>query len=94
MSKDFQIPFGPWPPPTIQQAETTPDVPRRPSLAEASRIMSLNAVYYPNYRVYAGQTPAMLNYDCISHVYYAFASVSADGTVLVSDVQKPEHVSH
>lgn len=27
----------------------------------------------------------MLNYSCINHVYYAYASVSADGGVFLSD---------
>lgn len=26
----------------------------------------------------------MLNYSCINHVYYAYASVTADGNVFVS----------
>jgi hypothetical protein len=33
----------------------------------------VNAVYYPNYRVYRDQPPASLNYAAISHVIYAFA---------------------
>jgi chitinase len=33
----------------------------------------VNAVYYPNWRVYDGQTPATLNLDNVSHVFYAFA---------------------
>jgi hypothetical protein len=33
----------------------------------------VNAVYYPNWRVYDGQTPASLNLDNVSHVFYAFA---------------------
>jgi chitinase len=47
-------------------------------------IVYANAVYYPNYRVYRGDTPASLNYRCISHVFYAFASVGPDGIVVVS----------
>lgn len=43
-----------------------------------------NAVYYPNWRVYRGETPATLNYSCISHVFYAFAHVNVDGSVFVS----------
>jgi chitinase len=51
--------------------------------------MSVNAVYYPNYRAYRGETPATLNYKCISHVYYAYAHVNADGFVFAStpDIQ-------
>lgn len=49
-------------------------------------IVYTNAAYYANYRVRQGetQTPASLNYNCISHVFYAFASVSADGGIFVS----------
>lgn len=46
--------------------------------------MYTNAVYFPNDRVYRGDTPGQLNYGCINHVYYAFATVSPDGGVLVS----------
>jgi len=46
--------------------------------------MYTNAVYFPNYRVYKGDTPGQLNYGCINHVYYAFATVSPDGGVFVS----------
>lgn len=44
-----------------------------------------NAVYYPNYRVYRGDTPASMNFNCISHVFYAFAHVALDGGVFLSD---------
>jgi hypothetical protein len=33
----------------------------------------VNAVYYPNWQAYAGQAPATLNLDSVSHVFYAFA---------------------
>jgi GH18 family chitinase len=33
----------------------------------------VNAVYYPNWRFYDGQTPASLNLDSVTHVFYAFA---------------------
>lgn len=83
--------------------------PRRPS--QASAIMLKNAVYYPSYRVYRGETPgteqhfdlpqnktylyvfpnkhlltpplASMNYNCISHVFYAFAHLAPDGGVFV-----------
>lgn len=35
--------------------------------------MYWNAVYYPNWRVYRDQPPISLNFDVISHVFYAFA---------------------
>jgi chitinase len=56
---------------------------RHSVMSGASNIMLKNAVYYPNYRVYRGETPASLNYNCISHVFYAFAHVSPDGGVFV-----------
>lgn len=46
--------------------------------------MYTNAVYFPNNRIYQGDTPGMLNYSCINHVYYAYASVAPDGGVFVS----------
>ena len=46
--------------------------------------MYTNAVYYPNYSIYKGDTPGQLNYACISLVYYAFANVAPDGSVFVS----------
>ncbi|KAH8655182.1 family 18 glycoside hydrolase [Xylariales sp. PMI_506] len=58
-----------------------------------ANVMSVNAVYFPNYKVYAGATPGMMNYSCISHVFYAFANVAADGSVFLgdewADVQAP-----
>jgi chitinase len=52
--------------------------------SSVANVMFTNAVYYPSSKVYAGFTPGMMNYNCISHVYYAYASVTADGTVFVS----------
>jgi len=76
--------FGPLPPP-IPYGSKPSSLSRRPSLTDTSSIMFTNAVYYPNYRVYRGDTPATLNYNCISHVFYAFAHVSQDGGVFLSD---------
>ncbi|KAK3907069.1 glycoside hydrolase [Staphylotrichum tortipilum] len=45
----------------------------------------LNAAYWPNSRIYNGDTPGQLNYGCINRVYYAFANVVADGGVFLSD---------
>ncbi|ORY19466.1 chitinase 1 precursor [Clohesyomyces aquaticus] len=47
--------------------------------------MYWNAVYYPNWRIYRDQPPVSLNFDVISHVFYAFAWVKPDGTVYLSD---------
>lgn len=49
-----------------------------------ANVMFTNAVYFPNYKIYSGATPGMMNYSCISHVFYAFASLAADGSVFVS----------
>lgn len=53
------------------------------ALPNANRVMI--KVYYPNWRVYRGDTPASLNYNYISHVFYAFAHVAIDGGVFLSD---------
>ncbi|PCD21386.1 hypothetical protein AU210_016351 [Fusarium oxysporum f. sp. radicis-cucumerinum] len=50
-----------------------------------SNVMFTNAVYFPNYRIHQGDTPGMLNYSCINYVYYAYARISADGGVFLSD---------
>ena len=57
---------------------------RRRIAASAANVMYMNAVYFPNQRIYQGDTPGMLNYSCINHVYYAYAGVSPDGGVFVS----------
>jgi chitinase len=79
--------FGPVPPPIPWNSTSQFNQqlrPSRPAVAESiSNIMLKNAVYYPNYRVYRGETPATLNYNCISHVFYAFAHVSPDGDIFV-----------
>ncbi|RYO84842.1 hypothetical protein DL766_001534 [Monosporascus sp. MC13-8B] len=51
----------------------------------ASNVMYTNAVYFPNQKIYEHFTPGMMDYGCVNHVYYAFANVSVDGTVLLSD---------
>ena len=59
--------------------------PPKPELDKTREsLMSKNAVYYPSWRVYRGDTPASLNYDYITTVYYAFAHVAPDGGVYVS----------
>lgn len=58
---------------------------RRSRLAlSVASVMYTNAVYFPNSRIYQGDTPAMINYSCVNHVYYAYANVAQDGTVFVS----------
>ncbi len=49
----------------------------------------VNAAYWPNSRIYNGDTPGQLNYGCINRVYYAFATVMADGGVFVSRWSRP-----
>ncbi|KAK0385120.1 hypothetical protein NLU13_7598 [Sarocladium strictum] len=45
----------------------------------------VNAGYYASWKTYAGYTPEKLNYAAMSHVFYAFASISANGTVYPTD---------
>lgn len=52
--------------------------------ASLSNVYYSNAVYFPNRQIYNGHTPGSLNYSCISTVYYSFATVTADGSVLVN----------
>lgn len=76
--------FGPVPPPIPYSSRPPPRRPSQPSVeASILELTRKNAVYYPNYRVYRDETPATLNYNCISHVFYAFAHVSPDGGVFV-----------
>ena len=56
---------------------------KKPKHKAGSNVMFTNAVYFPNYRIYRGDTPGQLNYACISLVYYAFANVAEDGSVFV-----------
>ncbi|RYP45299.1 hypothetical protein DL768_008339 [Monosporascus sp. mg162] len=51
----------------------------------ASNVMYTNAIYFPNQKIYENFTPGMMDYGCVNHVYYAFANVSEDGSVLLSD---------
>lgn len=52
--------------------------------ASLSNVYYSNAVYFSNRQIYNGHTPGSLNYSCISTVYYSFASVASDGSVLVT----------
>ncbi|TQN69136.1 Chitinase 1 [Colletotrichum shisoi] len=45
----------------------------------------VNAVYYPNWRVYKGQTPASLPVSAVTHVLYAFVQVNTDGSLRLID---------
>lgn len=63
---------------------------RRRKTASTSNVMFTNAVYFPNFKIYNGATPGMMNYSCVNHVYYAFANVAADGSVFVSRLFAPE----
>ncbi|CAG8978775.1 hypothetical protein HYALB_00011924 [Hymenoscyphus albidus] len=78
--------YGPTPPPIPYDTRPEMRRPSQPSLdASLQSLTRKNAVYYPNYRVYRGETPATLNYHCINHVFYAFAQVSPDGIVSLND---------
>ncbi|RYP11717.1 hypothetical protein DL767_011038 [Monosporascus sp. MG133] len=58
---------------------------RRRIGTSASDVMYTNAVYFPNQKIHENFTPGMMDYGCVNLVYYAFANVLADGTVLLSD---------
>jgi len=63
---------------------------RKARMASAANVMYTNAIYWPNHRVYNGDTPGTLNYGCINRVYYAYANVAADGSVFVSLWASPQ----
>ncbi|KAL6715836.1 hypothetical protein ACLMJK_006797 [Lecanora helva] len=46
---------------------------------------AINAVYYPNWRVYRSQPPSSLNLRFITHIFYAFARVETDGAIVSTD---------
>ncbi|KAL2180193.1 glycoside hydrolase family 18 protein [Thermothelomyces heterothallicus CBS 202.75] len=58
-----------------------------------SPVMYTNAVYWPNYRVFHGDSPGQLNYGCINRVYYAFATVTANGGVFLSNEEADAEVA-
>ncbi|KAL9030287.1 MAG: hypothetical protein Q9196_001584 [Gyalolechia fulgens] len=45
----------------------------------------VNAVYYPNWKVYSQLPPSSLDLEYITHVYYAFAFLKPDGFIYLSD---------
>ena len=49
------------------------DRPLHHDTSTGSLNMYANGVYYPNWRIYKQQPPAILNFNVISHVFYAFA---------------------
>lgn len=52
---------------------------------ETSQSLPINAVYYPNWRVYKGFPPSSLNLKYVTHVFYAFAWVRNQGHLFFSD---------
>lgn len=64
---------------------THPPSRRSRKAVSLSQVYFSNAVYFPNHRIYNGDTPGSMNYNCISTVYYSFANVATDGGVFVSD---------
>ena len=43
------------------------------NVEEPSPTLPINAVYYPNWKVYKGLPPSSLNLRYVTHVFYAFA---------------------
>ncbi|KAL7783605.1 glycoside hydrolase family 18 protein [Trichoderma ceciliae] len=41
----------------------------------------MNGVYYPSWLVYKNKTPATLDVDNITHIFYAFVGVNEDGSL-------------
>ena len=76
--------YSPPPIPYGTKPNTNPDTQAaQHSLGDAASVVRINALYFPNYRVYRGETPASLNYGYVNHVYYAFANIAVDGGVSV-----------
>ncbi|KAH8651151.1 glycoside hydrolase family 18 protein [Xylariales sp. PMI_506] len=53
----------------------------------------VNAVYYPSWKVYKGYPPSTIPLQDVTHIFYAFARVNADGTLRYldefGDLEKP-----
>ena len=45
----------------------------------------VNAVYYPNWRVYDYQFPSSFDLSTVSHVFYAFVHLDSDGNLYFND---------
>ncbi|KAH8844626.1 hypothetical protein MCOR27_003483 [Pyricularia oryzae] len=65
----------------------SPAVPPYPSAANPNMSAGgmsrqyINAVYYPNWRIYKQLPPSKLQVNNITHVFYAFIGVNKDGTL-------------
>ncbi|TGZ85247.1 glycoside hydrolase, partial [Ascodesmis nigricans] len=53
----------------------------------------INAVYYPNWRVYLNRPPSSMPLTLISHIFYAFLHVDAEGTIIPSDEYADTQIS-
>ncbi|KAE8356293.1 glycoside hydrolase [Aspergillus coremiiformis] len=49
--------------------------------AHGNKFKYVNAVYYPSWQVYCGETPSSLKLSVASHVFYAFLQPHEDGTI-------------
>ncbi|PMD58029.1 glycoside hydrolase family 18 protein [Hyaloscypha bicolor E] len=45
----------------------------------------VNAVYYPSWKIYKGLAPSELQFQLITHIFYAFARINTDGTLRLLD---------
>ncbi|KAI9770286.1 MAG: hypothetical protein M1840_003445 [Geoglossum simile] len=78
--------FGPTtPPPTNWLAQPRNLNRQQITDTEPNIKLYINAVYYPNWRIYRQQPPSSLKPGSVSHIFYAFAWVKPDGTVYLSD---------
>jgi chitinase len=58
---------------TMSRVYFTPPLDQNTAFSTPLQAMYWNGVYYPNWRIYRDQPPVSLNFDVISHVFYAFA---------------------
>jgi GH18 family chitinase len=58
---------------TMNRVYFTPPLDHNTAFSAPLQAMYWNGVYYPNWRIYRDQPPVSLNFDVISHVFYAFA---------------------
>ena len=62
-----------WPDPQTTPQTSPPFFVEHHDPSRPQEKMYWNAVYYPNWRIYRDQPPVSLNFDVLSHVFYAFA---------------------
>lgn len=61
-----------------------------------SQSLPINAVYYPNWRVYKGFPPSSLNLKYVTHLFYAFAwwAFSSCSIVITNEICRVRNQGH